>query len=244
MEATNGSSSPHLNTQEFTRDQDLWLEDGDMVFSAETKVFRVRGRQLASISSVFGAMLSFPQPDPVDTFDTYPLIRMQDSAEDVRCFFKAIFSPAYFAPPPAHTDVKTLIAVLRLAHKYEAISLSHCALLHLATAYPTKLRAWDSRNETRTFPPCRLFSEEFQLLRLAYKHGATWTLPSLFYGCSAYPMNEILDSPVWTEADDLTLEKTLCLLGYAEQFSSSHRNALSPSPGSSAVYRDAEVLSQ
>ncbi|KAF8075841.1 hypothetical protein FPV67DRAFT_385316, partial [Lyophyllum atratum] len=202
---------------------DLWFKDAGFVFQAENKAFRVSGKKLASVSCVFDAMLSLPQPDSPETLGACPLIRMPDSACDVTHFFKAIFHPKYFEPPPAHTDVKTLLAVLRLGHKYQVTYLSQCALRHLSTAYPTTLHGWDSRNETRTFPLVKNFDDEFQLLRAALKLGSTWTMPTLFYSCGAYPMQEILDSPVWIGAGDLLIEKNICLLGYAEQFAASLR---------------------
>ncbi|KAF5372006.1 hypothetical protein D9615_008104 [Tricholomella constricta] len=220
---TNKIPVPSVGVVKLEQVRDLWFEEADMVFQAETKVFRVPGNALASISSVFEAMLSFPQPDPPEKMAGCPLIRMPDSASDVTYFFKAIMDPSYFKPPPAHTDFKVLLAVLRLGHKYQVSHLSQCAMQHLTSAYPTTLRGWDSRRETRTFPGVKSFDDEFQLLRAAHKLGATWALPALFYSCGAYPMQEILDSAVWIEAGDLLLEKNLCLLGYAEQFAASLR---------------------
>ncbi|KAG5645267.1 hypothetical protein DXG03_006569 [Asterophora parasitica] len=210
-----------VQLSELERVLDLWFEDADMVFQAEMKVFRLHGKTLASSSTVFEGMLSFPQPNPPERVEDCPLIRMPDSAHDVAIFFKAIVDPLSFMPPPAQTDLRTLLAVLRLGHKYQVTHLSKIALRHLTTAYPTTLQGWDSRLETRTFPSTKSFNDEFQLLRAVLKHGASWALPALFYSCGAYPMQEILDSTVWIEAGDLLLEKNLCLLGYAEQFAAS-----------------------
>ncbi|KAG6916577.1 hypothetical protein DXG01_006348, partial [Tephrocybe rancida] len=205
------------------RVQGLWFDDADMVFHTEGKGFRISGKTLASISSVFEAMLSFPQPQSAETLDACPVIYMPDSAHDVTCFFKAILEPKYFEAPPARTDFGTLLAVLRLGHKYQIGYLSQRALQHLATAYPSTLHAWDSRNESRTFPPIKNFDDEFQLLRAAQKFGASWVMPSLLYSCGAYPMQVILNSQVWKDAGDLVVEKNACLLGYAEQFAASLR---------------------
>ncbi|KAG6846263.1 hypothetical protein H0H93_014972, partial [Arthromyces matolae] len=121
------------------------------------------------------------------------------------------------------TDFQTLVAVLRLGHKYQVSSLSQRALQHLAIAYPSTLQEWDNRNETRTFPLIKNFDEEFQLLRAAHKFSASWVMPSLLYSCGSYPMHVILNSQVWKDAGDLLVEKNACLLGYAEQFAASLR---------------------
>ncbi|KAG6831900.1 hypothetical protein H0H87_003551 [Tephrocybe sp. NHM501043] len=125
--------------------------------------------------------------------------------------------------PPERTDFATLLVMLHLGHKYQVGHISQRALQHLATAYPSTLQAWDSRNGTRTFPAIKNFDEEFQLLRAAHKFGANWVMPSLLYSCGAYPMHVILDSQVWKDAGDLLMEKNACLLGYAEQFAASLR---------------------
>ncbi|KAG6840634.1 hypothetical protein C0991_005399 [Blastosporella zonata] len=205
------------------RVHDLWFDDADMIFETEGKAFRISGRTLASISSVFEAMMSFPQPATVETLDACPVIHMPDPAFDVTCFLKAIVYPKYFEAPPARTDFATLLAVLRLGHKYQTGYLSQRALQHLATGYPSTLQAWDSRKDTRTFPQIKNFDDEFQLLCAAQKFGASWVMPSLLYSCGAYPMHVILDSQVWKDAGDLLVEKNTCLLGYAEQFSASLR---------------------
>ncbi|RDB19543.1 hypothetical protein Hypma_013382 [Hypsizygus marmoreus] len=212
-----------LNTSELNRVSDLWFDNARYVFHAEDHLFKIDGQVLASISPVFRDMLSFPQPQRPETVDACPLIRLPDPARDIACFFKAIFHPTYFEDPPAQTDLQTLLAILRLGHKYDTPHLRQCALRHLSTAYPTTLQVWDSRLETRTFPPVGKFDDEFQLLQAALKIGARWAMPTLFYHCGAYPMQEILNSPVWIGAGDLLLEKNHCLAGYTEQFAATLR---------------------
>ncbi|KAG6829681.1 hypothetical protein H0H92_003799 [Tricholoma furcatifolium] len=202
---------------------ELWFEDADMIFYTEGQAFRISGLTLASNSSVFEEMLTFPQPEVAEKLDGCPVIHIPDAAFDVTCFFKAIFYPNYFEAPPARTDFKTLLAMLRLSHKYQVGYLSQRALQHLSTAYPSTLQAWDTRNETRTFPAIKNFDDEFQLLRAAQKFSASWVMPSLLYSCGAYPMDVILDSQVWKEAGDLVVEKNAILLGYTEQFAASLR---------------------
>lgn len=74
-----------------TRVEELWFSDGNLIVQAETSLFRVYGAFLAARSSVFKDMLSFPQPADAEMVEGCPVVRLHDSADDVTCFFKAIF---------------------------------------------------------------------------------------------------------------------------------------------------------
>lgn len=123
----------------------------------------------------------------------------------------------YLKPPPARTDFGTVLALLRMGHKYDVPSLHRRALSHLATTYPTTLEAWDNRAATRTFPQADKFDDEFQLLQAVLKADTQWAMPALFYTCCTYPMKEILLSVQWKDGGDI-MEKYKCLLGYVAQF--------------------------
>ena len=102
-------------------------------------------------------------------------------------------------------------------------NLRQRALRHLATAYPTTLRDWDNRKNTRTFPQTQFFDDEFKLLQVALQTDARWAMPALLYNCGAFRMDDILLSPAWIGAGDLLIEKNLCLLGYVDQFAATLR---------------------
>lgn len=72
---------------------DLWYTDAELVFETESYLFRVHGAPLKSMSPVFSDMLTFPQPNPREEYAGCTLIRLPDSAHDVGCFFRAIFTP-------------------------------------------------------------------------------------------------------------------------------------------------------
>jgi hypothetical protein len=222
----------------------LWFVDANLIFQADNHLFRVYGDVLAASSPVFQDMLLLPQPEASELEDGCTLIHLPDSAVDIISFFKAIFQPKYvsksclgqavhnltprsfekssFAPPPAQTDCRTVLSNLRLAHKYDVPHIRERALQHLASAYPTRLQAWDSRPKTRTFPPILKFDLEFQLLQAALETEARWLMPALFYSCCSYPMHEILNSVKWIGTGD-HLEKYKCLLGYVDQFAATSR---------------------
>ncbi|KAF9464256.1 hypothetical protein BDZ94DRAFT_1117735, partial [Collybia nuda] len=93
---------------------DLWYTDTNLVFQAESHLFRVHEAPLKVASSVFADVQTFPQPHPPDlTQEQYTLVRLPDSAHDIGCFFRVIFIPGYFQPPPARTNFGTVLANLR-----------------------------------------------------------------------------------------------------------------------------------
>jgi hypothetical protein len=83
--------------EEHLRSPDVWFEDGTLVVRAETTVFRVYRGILASQSEVFKDMLAFPQPDDpeAEAFDGCPVVRVQDSAEDMSCFLRVLHDTKY-----------------------------------------------------------------------------------------------------------------------------------------------------
>jgi hypothetical protein len=74
-----------------TRVKDLWFPDGSLVVQAEQSLFRISGGILAARSSVFADMLAFTQPPDAETIDGCPVVKLPDRAEDLTCFFRAIF---------------------------------------------------------------------------------------------------------------------------------------------------------
>ena len=71
---------------------DLWFNDGTIVLRAEDSIFRVYGGFLGTVSSFFHDMLSMPSPEEGNVmFEGCPLIVLDDSANDLTSFLKAIF---------------------------------------------------------------------------------------------------------------------------------------------------------
>ncbi|KAJ7061551.1 hypothetical protein C8F01DRAFT_936749, partial [Mycena amicta] len=127
---------------------DLWFADGNIVLQAENSVFKVFQGILAARSPIFRDMMSIPQPPEGggDLFEGCPLVYMHgDSADAMSCFLRAIFDSEYFPAYPAPTEFNIIEGCLRLSHKYEVDYLRKRALVHLSSAYPTRLPLWDKR---------------------------------------------------------------------------------------------------
>ncbi|KAF8878450.1 hypothetical protein BD779DRAFT_1447710 [Infundibulicybe gibba] len=186
---------------------------------AGSKPFSVKRSWLCQLkeSTIFRDMLSIPQPRNPEVIEDSLIIRLPDAAEEVEHFFKAIFDDKYFQPPPAQTSFEAVKAILRLSHKYHVPSLRERALRHLDTAYPMTLAAWDERSVARSFPPATRFEDKFALLQIATEVSATWFLPSLFYSCCTYALDEMLDSPSWKGSDSMSMNRRACLVGYSKQ---------------------------
>lgn len=93
-------------------DPNLWFSDAPLIFVATRKpscvhdtpnvacsgkeiLFRVHGTTLAIHSSVFRDMMNMPQPPDPDILYGCTVVRLQDSAQDVAKFFKAIFDTRF-----------------------------------------------------------------------------------------------------------------------------------------------------
>lgn len=75
------------------RVQELWFEDGNIVIQAGNSLYRVYRGVLATHSSVFKDMLSFPQPPDSELVEGCPIVRLPDSDREVTPFLKALFDP-------------------------------------------------------------------------------------------------------------------------------------------------------
>ncbi|KAJ7611824.1 hypothetical protein FB45DRAFT_803914 [Roridomyces roridus] len=132
------------------RAPELWFEDGNLVIQAENSHFRVHRGILAACSPVFQDMLSFPQPPDSELVEGCPIVRLQDSAEEVAVFLKALFKPNYFMPFPAQTEYAIIRGCLRLGNKYGVVHLRIRALVHFSSRYRTSLADWDAARYSPT----------------------------------------------------------------------------------------------
>ena len=81
-----GQEQPH-------RVLELWFEDANVIFQAESSLFRVHKGILQARSSVFRDMFALPQataPPESDLMDGCILIQLPDAAKDIHYFFLAI----------------------------------------------------------------------------------------------------------------------------------------------------------
>ncbi|KAK6992643.1 hypothetical protein R3P38DRAFT_2657894 [Favolaschia claudopus] len=132
-----------MNPLAYKRVEDLWFYDGSLILRAGEKIFRDYKAQLAARSTilpnstVFETMLELGTPDSQtdEMIDGVPVAVLHDEADDVEVFLRAIFDSSFFMPSPAAVRLADVIAILRLAHKYDVGYLHRRALEHLAFEY-------------------------------------------------------------------------------------------------------------
>ncbi|KAF8209439.1 hypothetical protein K438DRAFT_2062620 [Mycena galopus ATCC 62051] len=127
-----------------TRVEELWFSDSGLVVQAEQSLYRVSGAVLATRSPVFKDMLAFVQPAGAGTIDGCPIVNLPDSAEDVTCFFRAIFDSSIrfnkiLRNLPFQSHFDSILSITRLSHKYAVEYLLRRALVHLSD-YTHRLR--------------------------------------------------------------------------------------------------------
>ncbi|KAJ7181421.1 hypothetical protein C8R43DRAFT_869375 [Mycena crocata] len=178
-----------MNEEEVTRVEDLWFSQDALVIRAENRIFRVTKSILAARSLVFSDMVALPQPAGTlgEIFAGSPVVRLHDSAVAVEVFLRAIFDSSYFMPPPAPVELHTLLAILRLSHKYDVRYLHLRALQHLSEVYgPASVddyRAFDQSGRTCIINPtldshCLM---HLSVIAAATEVSALWLLPVAYY---------------------------------------------------------------
>lgn len=77
--------------------QELYYPDGGVFLRAEDTLFRVYSGILAQHSPIFSDLFTLPQPPDDEAFDGCPVIRLQDSAQDLLRFLKVLHEWRYVA---------------------------------------------------------------------------------------------------------------------------------------------------
>ncbi|KAF7290657.1 hypothetical protein MIND_01306000 [Mycena indigotica] len=202
MEAASSTSSWPSNTLSFKRQSDLWYSDGNLIIVAGAGGlgFRVYAQFLAAKSKTFAEMR------PTDVIEGIPAVRLDDAEDDVEQFLKAIFDTDHFMPPPSPTKLSTVLAVLRLSHKYDVQFLIRRALRHLNAVYPTTLSeflAIPSPSHLE-YPEPRL-AGHVRALKAAMDVDAQWLFPAIHYSISCSPLRSILATqPSWSALSEQT----------------------------------------
>ncbi|EKM50527.1 uncharacterized protein PHACADRAFT_188091 [Phanerochaete carnosa HHB-10118-sp] len=177
---------------DFTKSLDIWYADGSVVLVAEKTGFRVHTSILGCACEVFRDMAAIPQPtgdDGSETYEGYPVLRLQDAAADLHHFLKAIYDFAYFRPG-VKKSFAVVAAVLRLSTKYIAPVLRRQAIEMFTSAYPSTYKAWKKRNAERLVSP--VDGEFSALVALAEQTDVRAILPSVFYAAAKRPLAETL----------------------------------------------------
>ncbi|KAL4252268.1 hypothetical protein ABKN59_002589 [Abortiporus biennis] len=187
-----GFPSDLKHHRSFKKCSELWFEDGSIILEADNgTLFRVYGGHLTRCSSVLNEMLAEAEQSH-DLFEGIPLVPMDDSAADLRCFLKALFDLKFYTKRGPEMELEDIISVLRLSTKYNTEVLRTQTLSILSTVFPSRLDVFVTTNEHKwrsRLTPRKLFT----LANLAKEADATALLPSILYLCCRRDLVKILD---------------------------------------------------
>ncbi|KAJ7607729.1 hypothetical protein FB45DRAFT_806647 [Roridomyces roridus] len=191
MDATR-SSQESTRATNLTRVPDLWFPEGGLVLRAGNRIFRVASSILAARSSVFGDILSIPQPDHQPLIDGCPIVVLHDAEQDAEHFLRAIFDSSFFERPPAPTPFQVIAGILKLSTKYDVAYLRRRALLHIASISPRSVAEYDTMGFT---PDASLQTprELFSRLLLFDSLDLTWAMPAALYAVTCCTVQDIFD---------------------------------------------------
>ncbi|KAH9930974.1 uncharacterized protein B0H18DRAFT_120286 [Fomitopsis serialis] len=178
---------------ELVRDEELWFLDGSIVLVAERRAFRVYHGILLRESTVFSGLLSLPQPDDVNGIDGCPLVKLSDSADDLRHLLRFLFNRRYLMPAGEPIAFSAAAALVQLGHKYQLDIAEAEGLRLLKTVFTTSFRdqpdiiyrSFDSSGRQQTVQSVVRYQDRDAItaVNLARLTGEWSILPTAFYLC-------------------------------------------------------------
>ncbi|KAJ7061505.1 hypothetical protein C8F01DRAFT_1137611 [Mycena amicta] len=219
------------------RAESLWFSDGSIVLQAGNTQYKVFHGILSVRSPIFRDMLAMPQPQADrELVEGCPLVHIPDDEADTTAFLNAIFHPSSFPSFPNLTDIRTILACVGLAHKYEVDGLYRRALVHLSSGHFTTLDDWLGTRPSLPTPELAspqsswdalLDSDQFlPIIQTARTVNALWLLPNAFLRVSdsialSLAQNasildgkaSILDEKFWLGHDKMTKALITAALG-------------------------------
>ncbi|KAJ7656126.1 hypothetical protein DFH06DRAFT_1132605 [Mycena polygramma] len=195
----------------------LWLEDGNIVFQAQNRLFRVHMSILERKSNVFAAL---PQPiEPTETVDGFPIARVPDNADDFESFLMAVVDTESVPARGHRTEMQKVAGILRIASKYCASTIQARCVDYLEGLFPTYLYQRDNK------PAAQSISSLSHAFPIVQDLGLLWMIPSIccqilsHSGHIADPLRSI-DIKL---LDGFRLEDRLIILQGAATYLNGHR---------------------
>ncbi|KAL1938094.1 hypothetical protein VTO73DRAFT_11923 [Trametes versicolor] len=174
----------------FQRDDEFWIEDGNIVLVASGVGFCVYRGLLAGQSEVFRGMLALPNPVEPEQYNEIPVVRLSDSKEDLRHLLRALLpsqKPLFYRYVPSRDPIPSamLSAVIRLAHKYGFTELESQGIACLKTFYTHDFDTWQRAKRFETPLPFRLYDfSPIEVIHIARLTDTPTLLPIAFYQCA------------------------------------------------------------
>ncbi|KAH9835467.1 uncharacterized protein C8Q71DRAFT_797587 [Rhodofomes roseus] len=169
----------------FTRDEEIWYDDGNIVLVAGNVGFRVYRGLLAKRSEVFNDLFTVPQPQ--DSWLVYgcPVVHLSDTPDALRELLGVLLcGKRYIWRSDIELDL--LSYRIRLAHKYGIEDLLAESVRQLKQLFPATLDAW--RDLERHDSPRAITA-----INLAHLTNTPSVLPSALYVCCLLANHHLLD---------------------------------------------------
>lgn len=189
------------------RDEELWMEDGNLILVTPSVQFRVYRGPLIGQSLVFRDMLSLPQPAEhfasrhPSCADCIPCITipLSDSPEDLRHFLRVMtgqstwYVTLHVLQEPLLTSLENsfgglhptfdeISALVRMGNKYQCDKLVNRCVDYLKRYYHDDFDLW--RNDEAVFsPPSFKPIHNIGVVNLAQLLGVDVILPGALMGC-------------------------------------------------------------
>ncbi|KAJ6480960.1 hypothetical protein C8R45DRAFT_831769, partial [Mycena sanguinolenta] len=179
----------------------LWFDADLVILRAESRIFRVFTSVLKELKSpLFATMFALPQPASAEKIEGVHVVDMQDDPADLEVFLRAVFDSNFFARPKK-AGVDVILAVLRLAYKYNVDFLRRRALEHFDDMFCTRIedfvpgRALSAVIRLGKIQP--FLDEHFKTIKVLVDVGALWMLPNAYYMLTSFGLKPILHSVMW-----------------------------------------------
>ncbi|GJJ08515.1 hypothetical protein Clacol_002733 [Clathrus columnatus] len=204
------------------RHRDLYFSDGSIVLLADKTVFRVYIGLLTLHSSVFKELIESAQhpivPTDSETYDGCPLLRLQDTPEDLTHLLKTLLS--WFGPGGKPISYSTASAVLRLSNKYMMQQFQELATRHFGRIIP---KSYKDVGKEESYE--QVFGSDhphpFRLLALFRECGLQSFLPWTYYVACSLGFEKLIQGdccsgrePVYLDPQDVSIAllgwKSLC----------------------------------
>jgi len=189
------SASQHVSdagSSNFTRDLNLWFNDGSIIIVCASSSFRVSESVLSINSLVFKDMFSSSSASSNETVEGCPVVRLTDDPVDMQNFLMMVHYRSFWQDKRSVTLVQ-LRSALRIASKYQAFSLRKELVDHLKLLFPSTLKGYcsDKRNEIL---PAHRTSENNPMIgvEIALQFELPIILPCALYLSSQLPILEIM----------------------------------------------------
>ncbi|KAJ8474732.1 hypothetical protein ONZ51_g7032 [Trametes cubensis] len=173
-------------------DDDLWFEDGNVILAVGDKEFKLYRGPLMAHSLAFRDMLSLPQPEsgPASADDACPVIRLDESVENLRHLLRRIPLSRTLTSvnEPSFDEVYACI-VLGRKYKCEKIVIQY--IEYLRKFYPSYYDPLSLRNPPPSNPPGFQPIHCVGVVNLARSIGEDTLLPVALARCMVMPFSEL-----------------------------------------------------